>query len=295
MNREIKTTGKTVDEAINRALVELSATIEDVEVEVLEENAGGFLGIGKSATVLVRRVQDLEEEAEEFEAELDREDIEAESNEEVESYAKNQFDSDLQPATVESEEEEEEDSIDETSDESNDSNESEEELSIEEKHAIATKEIRELLEAVLVNFKLDEVNTLTVESDGERIQASIDGEDCGILIGRKGETLRSLQYLCSLVANRTTKSRMHVSLDIGAYKSKRQDNVASLALRTAERAVRSGQAFELTPMSAAERRVVHEALQDYPGITTYSEGDEPNRYVVIDLAFEDEEFTPEEE
>jgi spoIIIJ-associated protein len=169
-----------------------------------------------------------------------------------------------------------------------------ENLSEEERLALGRDTVEDFLRSILESFHLDEVNNLNVSVEDGRIMAKIEGEDCGILIGRKGATLRSLQYLTSLAANKVTKSRVRLTLDIGSYKEKRNSSVVDLAIRTAKRAVETGQAFELSPMSASERRVVHESLQGFEGITTYSEGEEPNRYVVIDLAYEDENFPDDE-
>lgn len=264
----VEKTAKTVEEAIELALQELSLTQDQVEVEVLEENQGGFLGIGKSATV---RVMPLEIET--------REESTVSYVEEETSFA-----------SVESGEADEDVEADEDQELADDADN----LSEEERLALARDTVEDFLRSILESFHLDEVNNLNVSVEDGRIMAKIEGEDCGILIGRKGATLRSLQYLTSLAANKVTKSRVRLTLDIGSYKEKRNSSVVDLAIRTAKRAVETGQAFELSPMSASERRVVHESLQGFEGITTYSEGEEPNRYVVIDLAYEDENFPDDE-
>lgn len=264
----VEKTAKTVEEAIELALQELFLTQDQVEVEVLEENQGGFLGIGKSATV---RVTPLEIETQE---------------EPTVSYVEEE----TSFASVESDEADEDLKADEDQELADDA----ENLSEEERLALARYTVEDFLRSILVSFHLDEVNNLNVSVEDGRIMAKIEGEDCGILIGRKGATLRSLQYLTSLAANKVTKSRVRLTLDIGSYKEKRNSSVVDLAIRTAKRAVETGQAFELSPMSASERRVVHESLQGFEGITTYSEGEEPNRYVVIDLAYEDKNFPDDE-
>ncbi len=276
MSQSIEMSGKTVDEAVRRALAELQLSADAVSVEVLEEESG-FLGIGKNAKVRVTVLPEVAESYSEATAEspvitAEEAPEAADEVEETENAADNE-------QTAETAEYTEADNSEETP---------VEELDEEAKVEVAVSEIAAFLESVLESFSLSGVNTVNVSVESGRILAEIDGADCGILIGRKGETLNAMQYLCSLIANKTSRSRMRVSLDIGGYKAKRENSVASLAVRTAERAVRTGQAYELTPMTAAERRVVHETLQDFAGVTTYSEGDEPNRYVVIDLAFEDE-------
>jgi len=109
----------------------------------------------------------------------------------------------------------------------------------------------------------------------------VNGNDCGAAIGRHGETLEAIQYLASLVANKVSQERIRVILDIGGYRRRRESTLISMAERAAEKVVRSGRNFALEPMNPAERRIVHSALQTYPGVTTFSEGEEPDRHVII--------------
>lgn len=300
MNNYVETSAKTVDDAVRKALAELGASEDEVTVEVLEEEAGGFLGIGAKAKVRVTKIQpeDVPAQTEEPAAaeESETEAAAADEAAEEDSAAAAEASED---AVYEDDEEEtalsDEDEADEADEEADEDQAAEDkEAEFQDKLVKVADVVEDFLQSVLRNFKLEDVNHVTVKEEDGRILADIDGDDCGILIGRKGETLHSLQYITSLVANKTGKARMRVTLDIGGYKAKRENSVASLALRTAQRAVRTQQAYELTPMSAAERRVVHETLQGFKGVTTYSEGDEPNRYVVIDLVFDDEEFEDED-
>lgn len=286
MKNFVETSAKTVDDAVRKALEELGVAEDEVTVEVLEEESGGFLGIGAKAKVRVSLKPD-EEEA------YDVSD-EAEADDETEEADFAETDDDEPAEDEENEEAEEAVSEDGEEDGGDDAAEASDEDEAENKLELVSDTIEKFLNDILVCFNLEGVNHVKMDEEDGRILADIDGDDCGILIGRKGETLHSLQYLTSLVANKTGKSRMRVTLDIGGYKAKRENSVASLALRTAQRAVRTNQAYELTPMSAAERRVVHETLQDFKGVTTYSEGDEPNRYVVIDLVFDDDDDYEEE-
>lgn len=132
------------------------------------------------------------------------------------------------------------------------------------------------------------VNVLKCEEDEESLHFNISGDDCGILIGRRGETLRALQYLTSLVVHQAGSDK-RVILDVGDYFEKRKDALIKLAKQTAKRSLENGNAYELSPMRSLDRRVIHECLTGIKGILTYSEGDEPNRYVVIDLS---EDYVP---
>lgn len=117
-------------------------------------------------------------------------------------------------------------------------------------------------------------------SDEESIELQISGDDLGILIGRRGQTLDGLQYLTTLAVNRGGEW-IRVNLDIGDYRAKREDTLRSLAFRAAMKVESSGRRVALDPMNAAERRIVHQELQDFAGVQTQSEGQDPYRRVVI--------------
>ncbi len=124
---------------------------------------------------------------------------------------------------------------------------------------------------------------LDVEEDEESVMIKINGKDIGIIIGRRGETLDSLQYLTSLVVNKNRENYQRVVLDVENYRQKREDTLISLANRLAERVVKYKKNITLEPMNPYERRVIHSSLQNHRYVETYSVGDEPNRKVVITL------------
>ena len=109
------------------------------------------------------------------------------------------------------------------------------------------------------------------------------GDTLGILIGRRGETLDALQYLTSLQVNKESDDYLRVTLDTENYRARREDSLRRLAARMAQKAVKTGRKVSLEPMNPYERRVLHAALQSHPSVTTHSEGEEPNRHVVITL------------
>ena len=115
----------------------------------------------------------------------------------------------------------------------------------------------------------------------DTLHIEVLGQDCGAAIGRHGETLEAIQYLASLVANRVSESRIRVVLDIGGYRRRREETLISIAERAADKVIRSGSPYSLDPMNPAERRIVHSTLQSFPGVTTFSEGEEPERHVVV--------------
>lgn len=118
-------------------------------------------------------------------------------------------------------------------------------------------------------------------TEDETIYVNVTGKDIGAVIGRHGETLDSIQYLTNLVLNRHTDERRRVIVDISGYRKRREESLRSLAIRTAEKVIRVGKSYEMEPMNPAERRIIHFALQDFPGVTTFSEGEEPERCVII--------------
>ncbi|MBQ9010747.1 MAG: protein jag [Clostridia bacterium] len=119
------------------------------------------------------------------------------------------------------------------------------------------------------------------------------GDTLGILIGRRGETLDAIQYLTSLQVNKGQDEYIRVTVDSENYRAKREDSLRRLALRMANRAQKTGRRVVLEPMNPYERRVLHTTLQNHPAVTTHSEGEEPNRHVVITLRSQQSAAKPE--
>jgi spoIIIJ-associated protein len=115
------------------------------------------------------------------------------------------------------------------------------------------------------------------------LRLCIEAETMGLLIGRRGETLDAMQYLVSLVANKNRKEEGYtrITLDTEGYRSRREETLKRLARKNATRARQTGRAVTMEPMNPYERRILHSALQGFSGVTTHSEGEEPNRHVVI--------------
>jgi spoIIIJ-associated protein len=113
------------------------------------------------------------------------------------------------------------------------------------------------------------------------LEATCFGDDLGPLIGRHGQTIDAVQVLAAAIVGGTGDERLEVVVDAAGYRDRRRSTLEAIAVRSAEEAVRTGSRVELEPMSAAERKIVHTALQDKEGVATGSEGDEPNRRVVV--------------
>jgi spoIIIJ-associated protein len=139
--------------------------------------------------------------------------------------------------------------------------------------------VRILLERILEELGLEA--SVSVVEDDELIQADIEGEEVGLLIGRHGQTIDAIQLLAYQAAFRGLPDRKRVSVDAAGYRRRQSESLQRRAEMAAEDAMRHGQAVEMDPMGPNERRVVHEHLRDRPEVETYSEGDEPHRYVVV--------------
>jgi len=140
--------------------------------------------------------------------------------------------------------------------------------------------VRELVEGVLDELDLD--GEVEIREDDERIEAEIaGGGDFGLLIGKRGQTIDALQLLCFQAAFRGLRDRKRVILDAAGYRDRRKEVLTARADRAAEQALDRGVSVEMDPMSAQERRVVHEHLKERSGVETFSEGDEPRRCVVV--------------
>jgi spoIIIJ-associated protein len=139
---------------------------------------------------------------------------------------------------------------------------------------------QELVEGVLDELDLD--GDVVVEEDDERISLRVEGDDdYGLLIGKRGQTIDALQLLCYQAAFRGLRERKRVVLDAAGYRARRREALESRADRAAEQALTNHRVVEMDPMSAQERRVVHERLKERAGVETYSEGDEPRRCVIV--------------
>ncbi|MGH2955770.1 MAG: protein jag [Solirubrobacterales bacterium] len=145
--------------------------------------------------------------------------------------------------------------------------------------------VRALLERVVQELELDAA--VSVEEDEDEIRGAVDGEDVGLLIGRRGQTIDAVQLLCYQAAFRGRQDRKRVTVDASGYRARQAETLRRQADMAAEDALRDGRSIELEPMGSNERRVVHEHLRERPEVETFSEGDEPNRFVVVAPLVED--------
>ena len=206
-------TGKNVEEALTKAVVELGVTSDKVEYEVIDKGSAGFIGIGSKPAKINARVKEDE--------------------------------------------------------------------------VIVVSEAPADIEAIIVEFlsKVFAAMNLTVKINVNITEESVDvdlvGDDMGVLIGKRGQTLDSLQYLVSLVVNKKSDKYLRVKLDTENYRERRKETLENLAKNIAFKVKRTKRPVSLEPMNPYERRVIHSALQNDKYVTTKSEGEEPFRHVVV--------------
>lgn len=145
----------------------------------------------------------------------------------------------------------------------------------------SSEKAKEFLLSVLEKMNVDA--EIIAEEDEDSILLKIKGDDIGIVIGRRGETLDALQYLTSLVVNKSKEDYKRVVIDIENYRQKREETLVKLAYRLADRVVKYKKNITLEPMNPYERRIIHSSLQNHKYVETYSVGEEPNRKIIITL------------
>lgn len=258
-------TGKTVDEAVSEALTELNKTRDEVEVEIIEEASKGFLGLigNKEATVKVTVIKDAKEIVREIFS-----DMEPEKSQKVETEEKPIVEEKIQSKA---EPEKEENPVSEQkSDTDNDD-------FIEKTDKIVFDFIGKVMSTLDIEYEIE------IERVDNFLKVNILGDEdkLGIVIGKRGVTLDSIQYILSLLVNKHSDNFIRVIVDASNYRKKREKTLTELAERMAEKVVRTGRNIRLEPMNAQERRIIHYALQSFEGVTTHSEGRDPYRKVVI--------------
>ena len=272
MNFSIQS-AKTVDEAVEKALLELKATRDEVEIEVIEEPSGGFLGLigGKDAIVKVRRKMDHKDIVDSIL-----------KDEEIESVRSVLDEKAKEEAAAESEEEAEVSEADEVAEESEQAEDEAQEPAFEYLNDEELEDlIREYIDRIMSAIELG--YTLSVDFNENEIFVSIDGkrEETGIIIGKHGSTLNGIQIVLSAMVNQRSEEFRRVIVDCSGYRKRREQVLKRIAGKTANKVLKTNKSIKLEPMNAQERRIIHACLANVDGIRTRSEGKEPHRRVVI--------------
>lgn len=245
MLKYIDTTGRNEEEAIASALAQLGLDRDDVSVEILERAKSGFFGIG-SCPAKIRVTYEVPDE------EVEEEAVCAPVEEEA-APVKEKIEEEAAPM-------------------------------VEEAPADCQDEKAEKIAAFLTGLMehMDVKATPSIQHTEEGIyHVNLEGENLGAIIGRRGETLDAIQQLTSYSVNRGASRRVRIQVDAENYRAKREESLIRLANRVADKVVKYHRNVTLEPMNAYERHVIHTALQDHPGVTTYSTGTEPNRRTVV--------------
>lgn len=288
MKTEVTVTGKTYDEALTKALLELGTTSERLEVSVLEQGSAGLLGFIGSKPWKLRAVLKTEpirqesqtdepaseepvaEEAVKAEEVIPVAESGAEAPEEVREVEETVVTAEEETAVTAPEAPKENKKV---------GSETGITAALEAGKSSGTAFLRELF----ATLKLE----AEIESDSRAAEKAlffrVRGENLGALIGKRGQTLDALQYLLGHVVNRQQDAFLRVKLDIGSYREKQENKLRGFARNAARRVKQSGKSLALDPMTPNERRIIHAALQRDRYVTTHSEGEGEKRHVVITL------------
>ena len=272
MRQFIDVTGKTEDEAISRALEQLKLDRDDVSVEILERAKAGFLGLGSCPAKV--RVSYGEDDAPAPEQPKVMEKV-REDKPKAEKPKADKPRTEKKPAEKSQRREEPM---------KKEAPKTEEVPFVpvdlgEEVNDDRAQEIKKFLSGLLQQMEVTAEVKVYLPEKG-RYKVILEGQGLGAIIGRRGETLDAIQQLTSYSVNRTG-GRVRVQLDAENYRAKREQSLERLANKVAAKVVKYRRSVTLEPMNAYERHVIHTALQDVPGVTTYSTGVDPNRRVIV--------------
>ena len=269
----ITVSAKTLDDAITEALIQLGVTSDQLDYIVVEKGSAGFLGIGvKQAVIKARKKVEekpevtVEETVKEAAKEEVKETFKAEVKEEkkeerFEKRSEHKPKKNRQPEIVKEKKEVE--------------------LAVVEENTIQMCE--KFIYDVLKTMDMEDVKVTSQIDEEGALSINMDGKNMGNLIGKRGQTLDSLQYLTNRVANKAQSGYVRVKLDTEDYRRRRKETLENLAKNIASKVKRTRHAVSLEPMNPYERRIIHSALQSDPAVSTHSEGEEPYRRVVVTL------------
>ena len=273
MNGSIRVSAKTVDDAITEALIQLGVTSDRLEYEVIEKGSTGFLGIGmKQAVIEARRKPEPKEEKVEEPVVEEPVRVEPKKVEAVQP----------QKAAAEKKADEPQKAAFEKAVEKEAKEEVKKETKLVEVQPQTIKAVEDFLKNTMKAMDMEVELKTEIDQDGA-LCVDMSGEHMGILIGKRGQTLDSLQYLANRVANKHQEGYVRVKLDTENYRARREETLRHLAKNIAHKVKRNRRPVALEPMNPYERRIIHSALQSDPYVMTHSEGEEPFRKVVITL------------
>ena len=298
---EITVSAKTLDDAITEASIQLGVASDQMEYDVIEKGSAGFLGIGSRQAVIRARIKKVvteeikaeeikpEEIKKEFKKEFkkDRKDFgghkerkeykEYKEHKEYKKDSKKDFKKEPKKEFVKENKTETVSAVTAAAPVQEEKKELHVAVVTEETQKICEKFLQKVLQAM----GMGEVNIVSSIDEEGALAIEMNGENMGILIGKRGQTLDSLQYLTNRVANKSQDGYVRVKLDTEDYRKRRKQTLENLAKNIAYKVKRSRKPISLEPMNPYERRIIHSALQADDRVSTHSEGEEPYRRVVV--------------
>ena len=289
----IEVTGRTIDDALTNACLKLETTSDNIEYEVIEKGSNGLFGIfnSKPTKIKARVKAGVSSVDDEFSK------LEAKEKKSIDDTIKSEIKTESKKEVVKETEKAVKKETAPKADNSNVSatqavNASEEDLeekanNNEPRPVLSNEEIESRIRTFLGDmFSAMDIPVevkITFDTEEECVNVELIGENMGLLIGKRGQTLDSIQYLTSLVLNKGKEKYVRIKVDTENYRQRRKDTLESLAKNIAYKVKRSRRSVALEPMNPYERRIIHSALQGDKFVSTKSEGEEPFRHVVVYL------------
>lgn len=282
-----KFSAKTVDDAVLEAAIKLGTTRDNIEYEVVFHGSSGFLGIGSKDAVINARLKVEEEDI----LEEIKQDLKLEKPLEKKPERKPEKKPERKPEKKQEKPEQKKPAFEEKPVAVLPKEEEKPEKPVEKEPAKpktplddqVSINVEEFLKKVFAAMELEVELRVLANKEEREINVELNGQDMGVLIGKRGQTLDSLQYLTSLVANKETNEYIRVKVDTENYRERRKETLENLAKNISFKVKRTRKPVTLEPMNPYERRVIHSALQNDKFVSTHSEGEEPYRHVVVTL------------
>lgn len=280
MKRSIVKTAKTKDEAINEALKEINKSIDEVEVDILEEESTGFLGLigQKDAVVKVSYEEDINEGIDSLIKEIEedsKKNLEKEFDVEEISEKIEEENINHESEIIENQEVLENSDQEESLESLIDDEQKEDEVSLYYK-------AKDLLEKILIEMHFEDVKVIgNLEDNIIKLDAKIDPKDTGIVIGKGGKTLDAIETVIRKII-KARSNKVKLNIDINNYKKRRDEKIVMLADKACKKVLKTRKSWNLKYMNSYERRLAHEQIAKYDKLDSHSEGVEPKRFVVVD-------------
>ena len=285
---------KTVDEAITKASIEYETSSENLEIQVVSQGKSGFFGFGAKPAIIRAAKKEVTEETDkpvkkpapakkEEKKTVKPQSVNEEKKEQKRESKKENRKEIKKEAPVKVQEKNQEAAPADKGSEEKPREERKVTLRTEEEIAQIKEDAEKFLTGVFKAMELQVTLKMEYKNEEGNLNIDFEGEDMGILIGKRGQTLDSLQYLTSLVVNKGRQGYIRVKLDTEDYRNRRKETLENLARSIAYKERKTRRPVSLEPMNPYERRIIHSALQGNRFVETYSEGNEPYRHVVVKL------------